>query len=103
MIKDGNIYYRCLVDMQPVLSSEKLGDMMRVVEYEEQHSDGKGTSELAVVECRMGKKGCRPVKTIPVSESWGIPSQFFELMDFGAKRVGRFGVLGDWYKQKTKV
>lgn len=102
MIKNGDIYYRCLIDMQPVMSSSKLGDMMRVVEYEEKHPSPDGTSEMAIVECRVGEKGCRPIRTLKVKENWGIPPRFYELMDFGNTSVGSFGVLGYWYQQKSK-
>ena len=101
MIKNGYIYYRCLVDMQPVLSSRKLGDMMRVVEHEEQRPCENRTSEMSIVECRVGQKGCRPIKTIMVKQDWSIPPMFYELMDFGVKYVGSSGTLGDWYQQKA--
>lgn len=102
MIKNGDIYYRCLVDMQPVLSSSKLGDMMRVAEYEEQHPSNYATSEMAIVECKVGKKGCRPIKILKVTANWSIPPRFYELMDFGAKHVGAFGSLGEWYEPKKR-
>ena len=102
MIQNGDIYYRCLVDMQPVLSSQNIGDIMRVVEYEEQCLSGEETSEMAVVECRVGKKGCRPIKTVKVRKNWSIPPMLYELMDFGSIKVSSFGSLGEWY-HKNKV
>lgn len=60
MIQNGDIYYRCLVNLQPVLSSQNIGNMIRVVEYEEKRLSGEEISEMVVVECRVGKKGCRP-------------------------------------------
>lgn len=100
MIKNGDIYYRCLVDMQPVLSSSKLGDMMRIVEYVERHPSDNGNSEMAIVECTVGENGCRPIKTLKVRENWYIPPRFYELMDFGAKHIGSFAALGEWYNQQ---
>ena len=102
MIQNGDIYYRCLVDMQPALSSQNIGDIMRVVEYEEQCLSGEETSEMAVVDCRVGKKGCRPIKTSKVRKNWSIPPMLYGLMDFGAIEVGAFGSLGEWY-HKNKV
>lgn len=99
MIRNGDTYYRCLLDMQPVLSSQKLGDLMRVVEYEEKHQSGDATSEMVVVECRLGEIGCRPIKTIRVKDNWSLPPMFYQLMDFGVRYVGQFGSLGDWYHQ----
>ena len=100
MIKNGDIYYRCLVDMQPILSSSKLGDLMRVAEHVERHPSADETSEMDIVECTVGEKGCRPIKTLKVSKKWSVPPTFYELMDFGAKHVGSFASLGKWYNQQ---
>lgn len=100
MIKNGDIYYRCLVDMQPVLSSSKLGDMMRVAEHVERHPSFNDTSEMAIVECKVGEKSCRHIKTLKVRDNWAIPPRFYELIDFGVKHVGSFATLRKWYNQQ---
>lgn len=53
MILNGDTYYRCLVDMRTVLSSQQLGVMMRMTDYDEKHPSGDETSEIEIVKCRV--------------------------------------------------
>jgi len=101
--KDRNRFYRMLFDGQPVLSAENLDDLMRVAEYKSNRHRGEETSVMEIYECKLGTPIFRLVHTCNAPWDWTISPRFYELIDFGAKHIGHFNILGKLYEeQKTR-
>ena len=103
MIQVGDVYYRILHDETPILSGSKIGDMMKVMDFDNKRCRGEKTSELILLECKFGIKSCRVVRTKEIPVDWAVHPMFYELLDFGAAHIGSFATLGDWYQQKKKT
>ncbi len=103
MVQVGDIYYRILHDKRPILSSSKIGDLMKVVDYQNNRCRGEMTSKLILLECKVGVKGCRVIRTKEVPSDWAVHPMFYELLDFGATHIGSFGTLRNWYQQKKAL